>query len=100
MFTMSLHILPAAHLAVPRLDGVEHASSEIASAPALDAPRAIEQDAGSAGHNIMEVLYLVFRESIKDTNSDKQYYLHKLHAGSPAPLTTESAIRVKRGDDD
>jgi hypothetical protein len=47
----------------------------------------------------MEVLYLVFRESIKDTNSDKQYYLHKLQATSPAPVTTESATRVKRGDD-
>jgi hypothetical protein len=92
MFTMSMHILPAAHLAVPSLDGVEHAPSEIPSAPALHASRALEQNAESARQNIMEVLYLVLRESIEGTNSDKQYYLHELQA-------SESATRVKRGDD-
>jgi hypothetical protein len=99
MFTMSMHILAAAHLAVPRHDGVEHAPSEIPSASALHAPRALEQNAESACQDIMEVLYLVFRESIRDTSNDKQYYLHKLRASSLALLTTESVTRVKPGDD-
>lgn len=45
-----------------------------AAAEALDA-LAVKHGVGT---NIMEVLYLVFRESIRDSNEDKKYFLLKL----------------------
>jgi hypothetical protein len=34
--------------------------------------------AGAASQNIMEVLYLVFQESVEQMNEDKKYHLQKL----------------------
>jgi hypothetical protein len=59
---------------------------------AIDSPPAnraaaikdLVKTAGAPGGNIMEVLYLVFREAIREANEDKRYYLEKIQAANKA----------------